>query len=115
MCNVAAQQMDRDSVLIFYKSLIAFRQKGPYRDCLIYGDIEPLESTENVIAYRRSWNGTVLDCYFNLSGTAVEELIPVHEADPVWHTQKPADIQGNTLKLAPWQSVIIKSNKNGGN
>lgn len=107
-CNVSAQQLDRESVLVFYKSLIAFRQKGPYQDCLIYGDIEPLESTDNVIAYRRSLDGTVLDCYFNLSGTAVEELLSPGEITTVWHTQKQADTQDNTLKLAPWQSVIIK-------
>ena len=107
-CNVAAQQMDQESVLIFYKSLIDFRQNGPYQDCLIYGDIEPLDSTDNVIAYRRSWNGTILDCYFNLGGTAVEELLSAGEIAPVWHTQKQADTQGSTLKLAPWQSVIIR-------
>lgn len=107
-CNVAAQQKDQESVLAFYKSLIAFHQNGPYQDCLIYGDIEPLESTDNVIAYQRSWNGTVLDCYFNLGGTAVEELLSAGEITPVWHTQKQADTQGNTLKLAPWQSVIIR-------
>lgn len=107
-CNVSAQQMDSKSVLAFYKSLIAFRQNGPYQDCLIYGDIEPLESTDNVIAYRRILDGTILDCYFNLSGTAVEELLSPGEITPVWHTQKQADTQGNTLRLAPWQSVIIK-------
>ena len=107
-CNVSAQQLDRESVLVFYKSLIAFRQRGPYQDCLIYGDIEPLESTDNVIAYRRSLDGTVLDCYFNLSGTAVEELLSPGEITTVWHTQKQADTQDNTLKLAPWQSVIVK-------
>ena len=100
--------MDRESVLVFYKSLIAFRQRGPYQDCLIYGDIEPLESTDNVIAYRRSLDGTVLDCYFNLSGAAVEESLSPGEITTVWHTQKQADTQDNTLKLAPWQSVIVK-------
>ena len=108
VCNAAAQQMDQESVLAFYKSLIAFRQSGPYQDCMIYGDIEPLESTDNVIAYRRSWNGTILDCYFNLGGTAVEELLSAGEITPVWHTQKQADTQGNTLRLAPWQSVMIR-------
>lgn len=107
-CNVSAQQLDRESVLVFYKSLIAFRQNGPYQDCLIYGDIEPLESTDDVIAYRRSLDGTVLDCYFNLSGTAIEESLSPGEITTVWHTQKQADTQNNTLKLAPWQSVIVK-------
>ena len=49
--NAAAQQEDPDSILNFYKNMIGFRQKGVYRDCLIYGDIEPLDSSKNVIAY----------------------------------------------------------------
>lgn len=106
--NAAAQQGDPDSVWSFYKNLIAFRQNGPYQDCLIYGDIEPLESTDNVIAYRRIWNETILDCYFNLSGTAVEESLSMTEIHPVWHTRKQTDIQNNTLRVDPWQSVIIK-------
>jgi alpha-glucosidase len=106
--NAAAQRNNPDSVWRFYKELIAFRQNGPYQDCLIYGDIEPLESADNVIAYRRSWNGTILNCYFNLGDTAVEETLPEGDSAPVWYTQKDVNIQGNTLKLAPWQSVIIK-------
>ncbi|MCI9591889.1 MAG: alpha-glucosidase [Lachnospiraceae bacterium] len=106
--NAAAQRDDPDSVWSFYKNLIAFRQNGPYQDCLIYGDIEPLESTDNVIAYRRIWEETILDCYFNLSGTAVEESLSMTEIHPVWHTRKQTDIQNNTLRLDPWQSVIIK-------
>lgn len=109
-CNVSAQQMDSESVLAFYKSLIAFRQSGPCQDCLIYGDIEPLESTDNVIAYRRILDRMILDCYFNLSGAAVEERLSSGENAPVWHTQKQVNIQGNTLRLAPWQSVMIKVN-----
>ena len=106
--NATAQRNNPDSVWRFYKELIAFRQNGPYQDCLIYGDIEPLESADNVIAYRRSWNGTILNCYFNLGDTAVEETLPEGDSAPVWYTQKDVNIQGNTLKLAPWQSVIIK-------
>ena len=49
--NAAAQQEDPDSILNFYKNMIVFRQKGVYRDYLIYGDIEPLDSSKNVIAY----------------------------------------------------------------
>lgn len=106
--NAAAQQGDPDSVWSFYKDLIAFRQNGPYRECLIYGDIQPLKSADNVIAYRRIGNGTVLDCYFNLSGDAAKEPLMGPSAEPVWHTQGQPDIQSNTLRLAPWQSVIIK-------
>jgi len=116
-CNAEAQQRDPDSVFCFYKDLIAFRQKGPYHDCLIYGDIAPLDSSDNVIAYRRlirhsarhSIGDTVLDCWFNFSGTVVEERLLQSDAVPVWHTQESVAIQDGTLTLAPWQSVIVQS------
>ena len=106
--NVAAQQDDSGSILNFYKTMIAFRQKGVYQDCLIYGDIEPLDSSKNVIAYRRSINDTILDCWFNLGNTVTEERLPQPDVIQVWHTQERVDIQDGTLKLAPWQSVILK-------
>lgn len=115
--NVAAQQDDPDSILNFYKTMIAFRQKGAYQDCLIYGDIEPLDSSKNVIAYRRSINDTILDCWFNLGNTVTEERLPQPDVVQVWHTQERVDIQDGTLKLAPWQSVILKHEfhtENGG-
>ncbi len=106
--NAAAQRGDPDSVWGFYKDLIAFRQNGPYQECLMDGDIRPLKSTDNVIAYQRMGNGTVLACYFNLSGAAVEEPLTGQSAGLVWHTQKRPDIQNDTLTLSPWQSAIIK-------
>lgn len=106
--NARAQQDDPDSVWNFYKDLIAFRQKGPYQDCLIYGNIEPLDSDSSVIAYRRFKDDTILNCWFNLSDAVVEERLPQPEAVPVWHTQEKAVIQDGILKLAPWQSVILK-------
>ena len=90
--NAAAQQENPDSVLNFYKKLIAFRQKGPYQDCLIYGDIEPLHSSDDVIACRRSMGEVVLDCWFNLSGTAVAEQLSQPDAVPVWHARENVDL-----------------------
>ncbi len=109
--NAQAQQSDPDSVWHFFKSLIAFRQSGPYRDCLIYGEIEPLPAKEMVIAYRRFTDKESLCCWFNLGGEAVCEPLPQEGMEPVWHTQNAVRIENGALVLAPYQSVILRERR----
>lgn len=66
--NVADQVDDEGSVFGFYRRMIAFRQDGPYRNCLIYGDICPADSPEDVIAYERRDEKDRIFCCFNFSG-----------------------------------------------
>ena len=52
--NVAAQEKDPDSVLSFYKELIALRKNPAYKETLVYGDVVPyLEEQHNLMAYHR--------------------------------------------------------------
>lgn len=105
----AADQMGRDgSVYEFYKSMIQFRQSGPYRDCLIYGEIEPMESSENVIAYRRYTGEQELFCWFNFSGKKTEELLPARKLEVVWQSSEAVAFDTEYLMLQPYQSVILK-------
>lgn len=115
--NAAAEQGDPASVLSFYKGLIAFARHGEYADCLVDGQIDFLQSAPNVIAYRRTGAGEVLDCYFNLRGEAVEETLAEGTvSEVVWHTQDApgvavaADGSGPTLRLRPYQSAIVRRN-----
>ena len=53
--NVAEQENREDSVLNYYKKLIALRKSPEYRELFTYGDFEPmLEDREKILAYRRS-------------------------------------------------------------
>lgn len=52
--NVEAQEKDPDSVLSFYKELIALRKNPAYKETLVYGEVIPyLEEQHNLMAYRR--------------------------------------------------------------
>lgn len=74
--NAKAQTGAEDSVLEFYRRMIAFRQEGEYRDCLIYGDIRPVESPDDVIAYERfDEDGRIL-CCFNFAGEERTVRVP---------------------------------------
>lgn len=79
--NAADQMGERDSVWEFYRRMIAFRQTGQYRDCLIYGDIRPMESPEDVIAYERRDEHTRICCYFNFSGEPRAVTCPDGDAE----------------------------------
>ena len=60
--NVQEQQGREDSVLSFYKKLIALRKDPAYKDTFVYGDFVPLKDCgHNVIAYlRESGEQTIL-------------------------------------------------------
>lgn len=74
--NAEAQTGEAGSVLEFYRRMIAFRQKGEYRDCLIYGSISPAEGPCDVIAYERRDGDTRIFCCFNFSGEERKVCVP---------------------------------------
>lgn len=60
--NVKKQQEDSDSVLSYYKKLVALRKDPSYKETIVYGDFIPCEDCgHNLIAYlRRSEEQTIL-------------------------------------------------------
>ena len=112
----AEDQIGHDgSIYQFYKEMIAFRQKGEYRDCLIFGDIEPLQSSDNVIAYRRFTKEESIECWINLSSETVEENVVVEKKELIWQNsdrkEKEFNIKENKLVLKPFQAVLLKEIK----
>lgn len=52
--NAAEQEGNPDSVLSFYRSLIALRKNPEYREAIVYGQLEPvLEEESGIMAYFR--------------------------------------------------------------
>jgi alpha-glucosidase len=97
--NVAAEQVDPESMLAFYRRLIAWR-KG--HDCLVEGGIGFLKTAEPVLAYRRTGEGASMLCAFNLSPEAltltVAGLAPDAAPDPI---SERAVLEGRRLTLGP--------------
>ena len=108
--HAEAQSGAQGSVLEFYKAMIQFRQQGPYRDCLIYGSIQPIESSKDVIAYERQKDGVTIWCYYNFSNTGTMERLPDHAegAVGIWGNDAAADIRGGMLCLKPFQAILLK-------
>lgn len=106
--NAEEQAGSTHSIFGFYKSMIAFRQHGMYRECLIYGGIEPIKSSENVIAYRRYTKKESIQCWFNFSHKSVEETLTESGLEMVWGNMEQADIKDKKLTLGPYQAVLLK-------
>ena len=54
--------------------MINFRQNSIYSDCLIYGDINPIDTLDDeVIAYIRYINNEKIYCYFNFGSNSIRK------------------------------------------
>lgn len=59
--NVASQENDPDSLLSFYKELIALRKNPKYKETVVYGELIPyLEEQHNLMSYYRKGDKTLL-------------------------------------------------------
>lgn len=106
--NAAAQVGTDGSIFGFYRDMIAFRQHGPHSETLIYGDIEPVGAGDGVIAYRRFTERESIVCLFNFSGEETSVTLGRKTLTPVWGTKGQAEIEDGTVKLQPYQAVLIK-------
>lgn len=109
--NAKDQIRKEGSIYQFYKEMIAFRQQGTYSDTLIYGDISPLETGDHIIAYRRSTEEESLCCLFNFENKEAKAELPQAGLTPVWTSRGQAAVEGNKVKLQPYQAVLIKENR----
>lgn len=71
--NAESQIGEKDSIFEFYKSIINIRQNSKYSDCLIYGKIEPIQTSDKTIGYIRHYNNIKIYCFFNFDNNETEE------------------------------------------
>lgn len=90
---VSLEQADNDSVLAAYRATLAFRKQHPP---LRWGDIEFLDLPEPLLAFRRSHDGQVLTCVFNLSKQPL--VVNVSGADRLVGPDQ-ATLTGSDLQL----------------
>ena len=105
--NAQEQAGRPGSVLSFYREMIAFRQNGPCSDILIWGSIEPVASSPEVIAYRREYQGRRVWCWFNFGAAAAEEPLPAG-LEPVWGDLDAVTAGSGVLTLPPHTFVLMR-------
>lgn len=106
--NAQDQVGKSGSIYEFYKDMISFRQKGEDRDCLIYGKIRPVESTRDVIAYKRYTEKKTIYGWFNFSNEETKEILPESDVKAIWSNYGEAFTNGEQLTLQPYQALLLK-------
>lgn len=75
--NVAAQEKDSDSVLNYYKKLIALRKSDKFKEIFTYGTIQPqFSNVENIMAYSRKYNDTEIYVIANYGKDDIKISLP---------------------------------------
>ena len=103
--SVDSQARDEDSILTFYRKMIAFRAAYP---SLAKGSVEEVSATEHTISFIRSHEGQRLYCAFNLSGEAQSVARPKGP----WITDRGAPFamvkqdHGPQIELQPYQAYF---------
>lgn len=106
--NVAAQERDENSVLNYYKKLIALRKSEAYREVFTYGDFEPLFETEAyILAYRRSLNGkdVIVAANFGPMENCLQNRM--FQNRKVLMSNGTVVLKEDTLELHPSQVVVL--------
>ncbi len=106
--NAEAQIGKEGSVFEFYKQMIQFRQKGRYSRCFVYGGIEPTDSGDHVIAYKRYIENEEIYCWFHFGDTITEEILMEGQWEAIWQSYGNAEFDQSCLKLQPYQSVMLR-------
>lgn len=87
--NAEAALKNPDSIYNFYKKMIDFRQSSDYSDVLIYGDFKEIQPvSDNVIAYKRVFEGKTIYAYFNFGTDDYVESIDINTGKIIFNTKR---------------------------
>ena len=87
--NVQEQLEREDSVLNYYKKLIALRKDPLYKETIVYGDFVPCENCESgVIAYLRKSAGQTILTAGNFNPERVKLELPLREDSTMYRSGK---------------------------
>ncbi len=106
--NVRAQEKDPDSVLNFYKKLIALRKDPDYQETLVYGTLEPIwEDRHSLMAYTRTGDRTLLVVgNYQKKAQSIEPDAPVKKI--LINNYPDVDTEGNSITLKSYQVLILE-------
>ena len=99
--NVETEEKDPDSILNYYRKLIAFRKK---HQCLIYGSFRKLKTNKNILAYERFDDNEKYLIIINLTNKERRNPIPVDG------TLILSNYPETTGRLRPYEAMVIRKN-----
>lgn len=105
--NVKLQEENPDSLLQYYKKLIALHKQNPYEELLAEGDFTPiLEEKAGLFAYERRWNQSSLTVVVNFTGN--EMKIPSTNENIILNNYPKSDKGEDGYLLQPYQALVLE-------
>lgn len=104
--NVEKENEESDSILNFYREVIALRKK---EEPLSYGDFEPLKTNGRTLAYFRSYQGEMLFILLNLTKNTVylPKSIRALNGEVLLSNYEGAGLTFKK-KLRPYEAIVAK-------
>ena len=106
--NVEKESGDPDSVLNFYKKLIALRKSPEYKETVVYGALIPfMEDRHNLMAYYRKGDKTLL-VVGNYQWDEQEITLPSECKKVLINNYPDMVLDGNSVKLHGYQVLVVE-------
>ena len=106
--NVEKETIDPNSVLNFYKKLIALRKDPEYKETGVYGALEPfMEDRHNLMAYYRKGDKTLL-VVGNYQWEEQEITLPSECKKVLINNYPDMVLDGNSVKLHGYQVLVVE-------
>lgn len=106
--NVEKETIDPNSVLNFYKKLIALRKDPEYKETVVYGALEPfMEERHNLMAYYRKGDKTLL-VVGNYQWDEQEITLPSECKKVLINNYPDMVLDGNLVKLHGYQVLVVE-------
>lgn len=106
--NVEKETIDPNSVLNFYKKLIALRKDPEYKETVVYGALEPfMEDRHNLMAYYRKRDKTLL-VVGNYQWDEQEITLPSECKKVLINNYPDMVLDGNLVKLHGYQVLVVE-------
>lgn len=108
--NVADESNDSESVLKFYQHLNMLRKDPMYRDVIVEGSLEQVETPDDVVGYRRAINKQSLLVFVNL-GEETEEINFTGNYEFVLSNARTyTEMKPGQVNLKPYEAVVLFEN-----
>ena len=102
------ETIDPNSVLNFYKKLIALRKDPEYKETVVYGALEPfMEDRHNLMAYYRKGDKTLL-VVGNYQWEEQEITLPSECKKVLINNYPDMVLDGNSVKLHGYQVLVVE-------
>lgn len=106
--NVEKETIDPNSVLNFYKKLIALRKDPEFKETVVYGALEPfMEDRHNLMAYYRKGDKTLL-VVGNYQWDEQEITLPSECKKVLINNYPDMVLDGNSVKLHGYQVLVVE-------